>query len=60
MNSNAILIRAFKTFLQAFTAVLLAGLTTTIDGAGWKALIVGALAAGVSATMNLFIKPSEA
>lgn len=60
MNANAILIRAFKTFLQAFTAVLLAGLTTTIDGAGWKALIVGAFAAGVSATMNLFIKPSEA
>lgn len=60
MNANAILIRAFKTFVQGFLAVLLAGATTTLDGAGWKALVVGAFAAGISALMNLFIQPTEA
>jgi len=60
MNSNAIFIRAFKTFVQAFLAVLLAGVTTTVDITSFKALVVGAIAAGISALMNLFIQPNEA
>lgn len=57
----ALLVRAIKTFLQAFFATLAAGmLTTGIDGAAIKALIIGAFAAGISALMNAFIKPAEA
>lgn len=55
MNGNALFIRALKTFVQAG----LAGWAVTgfdfTSGA-----IVGAIAAGVSALMNLFIQPTEA
>lgn len=60
ISTNAIVVRAFKTFVQGFLAVLLAGATTSLDGAGWKALVIGAFAAGISALMNLFIQPTEA
>lgn len=60
MNSNVIIVRAFKTFIQAFGAVFLAGLVTATDRVTFRALVVGAFAAGVSALMNLFIQPSEA
>lgn len=59
MDANVILIRALKTFVQAAGAVVLAGVTTAVDGATTKALIIGAVAAGISAVMNLFIKPTE-
>ena len=55
MNSNAILIRAFKTFIQAF---LPAWALTNYDLT--TGAVVGALAAGISALMNLFIQPQEA
>jgi hypothetical protein len=57
---DVLIVRALKTFLQAFLAVVLAGLTTAIDLATTKALLIGALAAGVSAVMNLFLVPQEA
>lgn len=55
MQTNAILIRAFKTFIQAFLATW--ALTNFDFG---QAAIVGAVAGGISAVMNLFIQPSEA
>lgn len=55
MNSNALLVRAFKTFVQAFLA---AWALTSFDFG--QAAVVGGLAAGISAVMNLFIQPVEA
>lgn len=55
MNSNAILVRAFKTFVQ--TALATWALTNFDFG---KAALIGAAAAGISAVMNLFIQPLEA
>ena len=55
MNANAILIRAFKTFVQTFLA---AWAVTNFDFT--QGAIIGAAAAGVSALMNLFIQPQEA
>lgn len=55
MNSNALLVRAFKTFVQA---ALAAWALTSFDFG--KAALVGAVAAGLSALMNLFIQPVEA
>lgn len=60
MNFNVIFIRALKTFLQAFVAAVSVGIVTTTDISAVRALIVGAIAAGVSAVMNLFIQPNEA
>lgn len=56
----ALVIRAFKTFVQAFLAVLLAGVVNVSSLSALKALAIAALAAGVSALTNLFIKPEEA
>jgi hypothetical protein len=50
-----IVIRAAKTFVQAFLAVLLAGVLNVTDLASVKALGLAALAAGVSATWNLIL-----
>lgn len=60
MNSNALIIRALKTFVQATLAFLATGIVTAIDVPTTKALIAGAIAAGISAVMNLFIQPTEA
>lgn len=60
VNINALLVRALKTFLQAFLAALALGIVTTTNISALKALVVGAIAAGVSAVMNLFIAPTEA
>lgn len=67
---QALITRAFKTFVQAFLAVFITGLTPIIQGitnTGWSgakaalvALVAGAIAAGISAAMNAFIKPEEA
>lgn len=59
VNINVILIRALKTFIQAVLASAIAGLTAAVSVPTTKALIIGALAAGVSAVMNLFIAPQE-
>lgn len=58
---EAIVIRALKTFIQGFVASLsygLAAANTSGSSSAYRALIVGALAAGVSAVMNLVIQPS--
>lgn len=68
---KAILVRAFHTFVQAFLAVFLLGLTSvisdilrtnTFSGAesALLAVTVGALAAGFSAVKNAYVKPVEA
>lgn len=55
MNANALLIRAFKTFIQGFLAAwVLTG--NSVE----KNALIGAVAAGISALMNLFIQPTEA
>ena len=55
MNGNALFIRALKTFIQAGLA------TWAVTGFDFTTgAIVGAAAAGLSALMNLFIKPTEA
>jgi hypothetical protein len=60
VNLEALAVRAFKTFIQGFLAAVSAGLITAVDIPTTKALIVGAIAAGISAVMNLFIAPQEA
>lgn len=60
VNVNALLVRAIKTFIQAFLAALSLGILTTTNIPAIKALVVGAVAAGVSAVMNIFIAPTEA
>lgn len=67
---QALVTRAFKTFVQAFLAVFIVGLTPIIQGitnVGWSgakaalvALVTAAVAAGISAAMNAFLKPEEA
>lgn len=55
INGNAIWIRALKTFVQA------AGAAWAVTGFDLgKGALIGAVAAGVSALMNLFIAPQEA
>jgi len=63
MNYNAITVRAAKTFVQAFIASLsygLAGTNAPSSTSAYRALIVGAVAAGISAVMNVFLAPQEA
>ena len=55
MNGNALFVRAFKTFVQAGLATWSVTNFDFTTGA-----IVGAIAAGLSALMNLFIQPVEA
>lgn len=55
MKGNALFVRAFKTFVQAGLATWAVTNFDFTTGA-----IVGAVAAGLSALMNLFIQPVEA
>jgi hypothetical protein len=68
---KAILVRAIKTFLQAFIAVFALGLTPVVSSvlqtgsisgakAAVLALVSAAVAAGISALTNAYIKPVEA
>lgn len=52
-----ILIRALKTFIQGFLGALAVTLPSTdlTDGALVKSILIGALAGGISAVMNLII-----
>lgn len=63
MNSNidfnVILVRALKTFAQAILAALAVSATTVVDLETGKAVLIAAVAAGISAVMNLFIAPQE-
>ena len=60
VNVNALLVRAFKTFLQAFLAALALNLISVTDLTTTKALLLAAVSAGISATANLFLQPQEA
>ena len=52
-----IAIRAFKTFIQGFLgAIVITGETDITNPDVIKALLIGALAAGISAVMNLFLE----
>lgn len=57
---NVLFVRALKTFIQAAAAAVSVGIVTTTDISAVRALIVGAIAAGISAVMNLVIQPTEA
>ena len=56
-----ILIRAFKTFIQGFLATLIVLLKESdlTDMNILKSVLIGALAGGISAIMNLIIKALE-
>lgn len=60
MNINVLFVRALKTFIQAFLAAVSVGIVSTTNISAVRALIIGAIAAGVSAVMNLFLQPTEA
>ena len=48
--------RAAKTFLQAFLgAIVIDTATLNADASVWRSMFLGAVAAGISATMNAFI-----
>jgi uncharacterized membrane protein len=60
---QALVVRALKTFVQGFMGFLVTGLTLGTLPASTeavRALLAGAVAAGISAIMNLYIKPVEA
>jgi hypothetical protein len=57
---QALIVRAIKTFLQAALAFVFAGLASVSTLPAGKALLIAAIAAGVSAVTNVFIKPEEA
>lgn len=59
INFEALAVRALKTFVQAALAFASVGLVTAVSVPTTKALIGGAIAAGFSAVMNLFIQPQE-
>lgn len=59
MDANVILIRALKTFVQAFLGALAIGLAGVVSLATGKAVLIGAVSAAISAVMNLFIQPTE-
>ena len=52
MDLKDITIRAVKTFLQAFLAVLAAGIINVTDVSSLQALAVAGLAGGLSALQN--------
>jgi len=60
MDFNVLAVRALKTFVQAFAAVLAVSATTVVNLETGKAVLIAAVAAGISAVMNLFIAPTEA
>lgn len=56
----ALLVRALKTFLQAALAFAVAGLASVSTVPAAKALLIAAIAAGLSAVFNVFLRPVEA
>ena len=52
---NDIAVRALKTFVQAFLAVIAVGVVSVNDFQGAKALLVAAVAAAISATWNSIV-----
>lgn len=60
VSFNVLFVRALKTFIQAALAFASVGVVSAVSVPTTKALIGGAIAAGFSAVMNLFIAPQEA
>lgn len=60
MNWKNILERAAWTFLEGFLVAMPATLSTDIDGAGWKALLLSACMAGVSAVKTMVLELLQA
>lgn len=60
VNIEVLIVRALKTFIQAFVAAVSVGIVTTTNIPALRALVIGAIAAGVSAVMNIFLQPQEA
>jgi hypothetical protein len=56
MDWADIAIRAGKTFVQAFVAALVLPAANAFDLASWKAAVVAAAAAGLSAAWNIVIE----
>ena len=56
INWKNILERAAWTFLEAFLVALPATISTNIDGAEWKSILLGATCAGLSAVKTLIIE----
>lgn len=62
MNVKPIVIRALKTFIQGALGSASFGILLTNAGTGdvaYRALIVGAFSAGVSALMNAYLQPTK-
>ncbi len=53
VNYKDIGVRALKTFIQAFLAVVLVGLADVHDMNKLKVLMIAGISAGISALMNL-------
>jgi hypothetical protein len=51
-----VVVRALKTFAQAFLAGVAAGLMGVVDWNTGKALVLSALAAGISAAWNVILQ----
>ena len=56
MNWENILERAAWTFLEGFLVAMPATLSTDMDGAAWKALLLSACMAGVSAVKTMILE----
>lgn len=54
--TNDVVVRALKTFAQAFLATLAVSVATVQDFPTLKAAVVGAVAAGISAAWNSLTK----
>ena len=52
LAANDIVVRMVKTFVQSFVAVIVVGYASVSNFEGVKALVVAALAAGISAVWN--------
>lgn len=60
VSLEVLVVRALKTFVQAFLAALGASTITSVSVPAIKAIVIAAIAAGISAVMNLFLQPKEA
>lgn len=56
MNWLNVAERAGWTFLEAFLVALPTTISTDMDGAAWKAVLLSAACAGLSAVKTLFIE----
>lgn len=58
MLSNDLLVRALKTFVQAFLGSVAVGIVSVHDVPTAKALAIASVAAGISAVWNFIVKTS--